>query len=136
MSYSKKVKFYDATSGNVLIGDINSEDLGIDIKTDDVASSNDEGDKPEPVGFGGTVTLKGKFNKDDPGQAGLITKALAGTHLSNAKMLYYGTVGGSGSGFQGEAIIGGLKFSSGKQKHTDFTVDFKWYGVPSWSTTL
>jgi hypothetical protein len=129
-------KVYDGTSGNVLIGRISDISPSFDMKTDETAIADDTGSKPEAVNITGKIALKGKIDFADAGQSGLWTKFLAGTHINPLKIVYSGSVGGSGVGYSLEGVITGWKptGSFGKYTTVDITIDM--YGLPTQSSAL
>jgi len=132
----KTFKVYDGTSGNVLIGNVDAGDLNLDMKTDEAACCGDSAEKPEPQVLAGKITVKGRHDPADSGLAAIRTKALAFTHINPVKILYSGTVGGSGVGWTCEAIVSNFKLGAVWDKQQSFSIDIQFYGTPSWSTSL
>jgi len=129
-------KVYDGTAGNVLIGKIQDINPSYSMKTDETAVADDTSSKPEAVNITGQITVKGKLDFSDSGQSGLWTKFLAGTHINPLKIVYSGTVGGSGVGYTQEGVITGWKPSGSFGKFTEIDITIDLYGLPTQSSTL
>jgi hypothetical protein len=129
-------KVYDGTSGNVLIGNISDISPSFSMKTDETAVADDTAAKPEGVNITGQITVKGKLNCSDAGQSGLWTKFLAGTHIVPVKVVYSGTVGGSGVGYSFDGVISDWKPTGSFGKYTEVDITISMYGLPTQSSTL
>jgi len=129
-------KVYDGTSGNVLIGRITDISPSFSMKTDETALADDTASKPEGVNVTGQITIKGKLDFSDAGQSGLWTKFMATTHINPLKVVYSGSVGGSGVGYSFEGVITGWKPTGQFGKYTEVDITIDMYGLPTQSSTL
>jgi hypothetical protein len=129
-------KVYDGTSGNVLIGRIVSINPSFSMKTDETALADDTASKPEAVNMTGQMALKGKLDFSDAGQAGLWTKFQAGTHIIPIKVVYSGSVGGSGVGYSLEGVITDWKPTGQFGKYAEVDITITMYGTPTQSSSL
>ena len=129
-------KVYDGTSGNVLIGRITDISPSFSMKTDETALADDTASKPEVVNVTGQITIKGKLDFSDSGQSGLWTKFMATTHINPLKVVYSGSVGGSGVGYSFEGVITGWKPTGQFGKYTEVDITIDMYGLPTQSSTL
>jgi hypothetical protein len=136
MAIQKGGKLY--TDSNVLIGNLSGGfDFNYTAKTEETAVPSDTANKPEPVSFSGSCTLNGQYNPADSGQADLITKILAGTHITAAKAVYSGVANGaSGVGFTGEAVLTDLKIGAKYGAYQSFSCTFQTYGAWTQSSAL
>jgi hypothetical protein len=125
-------KVYDGTSGNVLIGRISSISPVFSMKTDETAEADSTSSKPEPINIFGKISLTGKLDFDDPGQAALWTKFVDRTHINPLKIVYSGLVGDADwIGYFFEGVITGWKPAGTFGKYTDIDITIDMYGLPA-----
>jgi hypothetical protein len=128
-------KFY---IGSDLVGDIQSMDWKPTIKDEETASFGDAAEEPLPSVFSGSISLKGKFNPEDVGQAALIAKVTTPALIAAATIIASGTKGsGSAVGWTGACVINSYSPSpKWDSPAIDVSFDLKTSGTWPISSTL
>jgi hypothetical protein len=117
------------------VGSITQWELNVTMDMDETSELGDVAKEPMPTIYGGTATIRGKYNKADGGQGGLWAKMIAGTAIT-LDLIESGTHGASGAGYTGTFYLKSYQVTASWEKYDEFSASLESSGAIAYSTTM